>query len=78
MTEEQPGPEQRRALFSIVRGEPTDAEVAALTVVLAVATAGAGDENGPPVRDAWSNPAGRVRGPLTVGPGAWRATYLPH
>jgi len=30
-----PTPEERRALFRVVRGKPTDAELAALTVVLA-------------------------------------------
>jgi hypothetical protein len=69
-------PEERRALFRVVRGEPTDAEVAALTVVLAAAASGGG-EPAPVTRDAWSDPAARVRTPLTAGPGAWRATYWP-
>nr|WP_240157781.1 acyl-CoA carboxylase epsilon subunit [Pseudonocardia broussonetiae] len=60
----------------MVRGTPTDAELAALTVVLAAASAGGGDA---PVRrrDRWSDPVARLRAPLTPGPGAWAGTYLP-
>ncbi|MFC4947139.1 acyl-CoA carboxylase subunit epsilon [Pseudonocardia sp. GCM10023141] len=73
---EEQTPEERRALFRVVRGEPSDAELAALTVVLAAA--GSGD--GPPaprVQDRWSDPSARLRTPLTAGPGAWRTTYWP-
>lgn len=71
-----PSPAERRALFRVVRGEPSDAELAALTVVLAAA-ASAGPPPAPPIRDRWSDPAARLRTPLTPGPGAWRASYLP-
>ncbi|MFC5992794.1 acyl-CoA carboxylase subunit epsilon [Pseudonocardia hispaniensis] len=75
VTEEQT-PEERRALFRIVRGEPSDEEVAALTAVLAAAAAA------PRViparkRDLWSDPARRLRTPLHPGPGAWQAAALP-
>jgi len=69
-------PEERRALFRVVRGEPTDAEVAALTVVLAAASA-AGAPGAATPRDRWSDPADRMRGPLHPGPGAWRASTWP-
>jgi hypothetical protein len=69
-------PEERRALFRVVSGDPTPEELAALTVVLAAAASG-GDEPPPARRDLWSNPADRVRRPLEVGPGAWRASVLP-
>jgi hypothetical protein len=74
---EEPTPEERRALFRIVRGEPTDAEIAALTVVLAAAAGGGDGDAGPAARDAWSDPAARLRTPLAVGPDAWRRTYWP-
>lgn len=64
-------PEERRALFHVVRGEPSDAELAALTVVLAAAASGGGDAP-PRPRDRWSDPAAALRVPLTPGPGAWR------
>jgi hypothetical protein len=71
-------PEERRALFRVVRGEPSDEEVAALTVVLAAA-ASAGTPATPDAarRDLWSDPSSRMRRELRVGPGAWRATYWP-
>jgi hypothetical protein len=69
-------PEERRALFHVVRGEPTDAELAALTVVLAAAAAGSGDAPARP-RARWSDPAAAMRSPLSAGPGAWRTSHWP-
>jgi hypothetical protein len=69
-------PEQRRALFRVVKGAPTDEEVAALTVVLAAA-ATTEPEPAPARRDLWSDPGVRLRTPLRVGEGAWRTTYWP-
>jgi hypothetical protein len=74
----EPTPHQRRALFRVLRGTPTDEELAALTAVLLV-TAAAADRPPPPApRNHWSDPATRMRRPLTPGPGAWRASALPH
>jgi hypothetical protein len=73
---DEPTPEERRAAFRVVRGEPTDAELAALTVVLAAACAPRA-EPAPRSRSAWNDPAARLRGPLSVGPGAWRASTWP-
>ncbi len=73
-------PQERRALFRVVRGAPTDAELAALTVVLAaVAAAPAAPRPASPraARSAWNDPAARLRRPLPVGPGAWRASTWP-
>jgi hypothetical protein len=69
-------PEERRALFRVVRGGPTDEEVAALTVVLAAVAA---REQAPEqvVRGRWSDPATRFRAPLRPGPGAWKTSALP-
>lgn len=69
-------PDERRALFRVVRGEPSDAEVAALTVVLAAASAPPPDAD-PAARDVWSDPAAQVRTALPVGPGAWRISTWP-
>ncbi len=71
-----PGPEQRRALFRVVRGAPSDAELAALTVVLAVSSA---QRSAPPAgpAGAWNDPTARLRGALPVGPGAWRTSTWP-
>ena len=75
-SEDGPTPEERRALFRVVRGTPTDAELAALTVVLAVAAEPTAEPR-PVVRSAWNDPAARLRRPLAVGPGAWRTSALP-
>jgi hypothetical protein len=73
----EPTPEERRALFRIVRGQPTDAEVAALAVVLAAVAAQSVEPAGPVPVSAWNDPAARLRVPLAVGPGAWQRAYWP-
>jgi hypothetical protein len=71
-------PEERRAAFRVIKGEPTDEELAALTVVLAAASArAAAAPAAPPVRDRWSDPSTRFRTPLHPGPGAWRTYFWP-
>ena len=72
----EPTPEERRALFRVVRGTPTDAELAALTVVL-LAAATPPDPPPPPEPSAWNDRAARMRRPLPAGPGAWRASAWP-
>jgi hypothetical protein len=72
-----PTPEERRALFRVVKGTPTDAELAALTVVLAAAAAASPADPRPAVRSAWNDPASRLRRPLAVGPGTWRTSAWP-
>jgi len=57
----------------VVRGEPDDAELAALTaVVLTLKTARTGTEPAAPSR--WSDRGSLMRVPLRHGPGAWRAS----
>jgi hypothetical protein len=70
-------PEERRALFRVVRGAPADDELAALTVVLAAAAAAGADAPEPRRRDHWSDPAARMRTTLTPGPGAWQRRFGP-
>ncbi len=75
-----PDPQERRALFRVVRGAPTDAELAALTVVLVAAAARAATPRSAPdrgTRSVWNDPAARLRRPLPVGPGAWRTSAWP-
>jgi hypothetical protein len=62
----------------VVRGEPTDAELAALVAVLA-ARAGAARAAAatPAPRPSWANPARRLRTPIRPNPGAWRRSALP-
>jgi hypothetical protein len=70
-------PAERRAAFRVVRGEPSDAELAALTVVLAAPASQASAPAPPAGRDRWSDPAARFRTPLHPGPGAWRWSTWP-
>ena len=63
-------------LFSVVKGEPSPDELAALTVVLLAAASGGEQPEGSPA-SPWSARSGQIRGPLDHGPGAWRASGLP-
>jgi hypothetical protein len=59
----------------VVRGNPDDAELAALTAaVVALAAAGAEKKTEPKTRSRWSDRGALVRVPLRHGPGAWRAS----
>ncbi|MFD6099544.1 acyl-CoA carboxylase subunit epsilon [Nocardiopsis flavescens] len=62
----------------VVRGEPTDEELAALTAVLAAraaaARAGARVPAAPERTSAWRDRARGLRAPLRPGPGAWRTS----
>ena len=70
-----PEVEDERPVLRIVRGNPTAQEVAALTVVLASAAAGAEPDSGPQrVAGGWGDPALRLRRTVHPGPGAWRAS----
>jgi hypothetical protein len=74
MTVEQ-SPEERRAMFRVVRGGPSDAELAAVAVVLAAAASSSGTEPAAATPTPWSAPANGHRTQLAPGPGAWRSTY---
>jgi hypothetical protein len=69
-----------RPLLRVVRGTPDDAELAALTAVLAAATAGPGTGTPAPrpPRSRWADRAALLGCPPHHGPGAWRASGLPH
>ncbi|MGH3979587.1 MAG: acyl-CoA carboxylase subunit epsilon [Pseudonocardiaceae bacterium] len=63
-------------VLRIVRGDPSDEEVAALTAV--VAGLGSPSVPEPPrPRSAWADPASRLRVPLRPGPDAWRGSAMP-
>jgi hypothetical protein len=65
--------------LTIVRGEPTPEEIAALVTVLTARLESAGQARvGAAPRYGWSSRSRMVRGPLSRGPGAWRASALPH
>ena len=61
-------------LLRVVRGAPTDEELAALTVVVA-ALAGSGStrRRRPAAVGAWASRSDAVRRPVSPGVGGWRA-----
>ncbi|MBM3689478.1 MAG: acyl-CoA carboxylase subunit epsilon [Actinobacteria bacterium] len=61
----------------VVRGNATDAEVAAVVAALAVMRE-ARAKIARRQRSLWSLPSRQTRPPLSPGPGAWRACALPH
>ena len=67
-----------RPLLRVVRGEPTDEELAALVAVVAArAAAAAGADDGVAPRSLWRNRSRNIRPAIGPGPGAWRASGLP-
>lgn len=59
-------------LLRVVRGAPTDTEVAALVLMLAATSPGSAEP--PTRRERWGRPDELLRAPLHPGPGAWSAT----
>ncbi|MBU2662901.1 acyl-CoA carboxylase subunit epsilon [Actinoplanes bogorensis] len=59
-------------LVSVVRGEPTPAELAALVTVLAAASSKVDDAAPPPASSTWS----RSSRP-SMGPRSWKASARP-
>lgn len=66
-------------MVRVVRGEPTDNELAAIVAVISAKTAEAAAVPSPePERPStWAAYWRTVRAPLRPGPGAWRTSALP-
>jgi len=72
-------------VLSVVLGNPTGAEIAAVVTVIAVlaarARAGAaladGAASASASRSGWSDRSRLLREPIAVGPGGWRRSTLP-
>ena len=70
--------QQSRPLLRVVHGNPDDAELAALTAVVAgLASTGSAEPSQHPRRSLWADPAHRLGTPPRPGPGGWRASALP-
>ncbi|WP_298891083.1 acyl-CoA carboxylase subunit epsilon [uncultured Serinicoccus sp.] len=72
---------QQPALVRVVRGAPTPAQLAALTVVLSAAAGGSSNDTTPDrpgaPRTLWTARARFARPRPSVGPDGWRASALP-
>jgi hypothetical protein len=64
-------------LLRVVRGEPTDEELAALVAVVTAKSAAAAAAAEEPARSQWRNRSRNIRPPIGPGPGSWRASGLP-
>ena len=60
--------------FRVVRGHPTEEEVAALLVVLAAQAPTEPATSAPPTPSEWASYARAMHAPLQPGPGAWLAS----
>lgn len=71
--------ENAQPLVRVVNGHPTDAELAALTSVIAakLAQSEPGGNGSAPRVSTWADYWRSIRAPLRPGPGAWRASALP-
>lgn len=74
--------EPQRPVLRVVRGNPDDVEIAALTAALASVPAAAPEEPARRPLSLWADRAARLRPaagglPLPPGPNAWRASALP-
>lgn len=64
--------------LKVVRGNPDDVELAALTAVVALAANAEPEPEEKPKRtSAWADPRWQARGALPHGPGAWRWSAFP-
>ncbi|MGA8117465.1 MAG: acyl-CoA carboxylase epsilon subunit [Actinocatenispora sp.] len=66
-----------KPMLRVVRGEPTDDELAALVAVLAARAAAPAPEE-PRPSSLWRDHAARLGVPPAPGPLAWRASFRPH
>lgn len=62
-------------LLRVVRGEPTDEELAALVVAVAMRSGAA--VPAPVARSLWRSRSRNIRPAVSPSPGAWRASGLP-
>ncbi len=63
--------------LSVVRGEPTPEELAALIAVIASRRGGDDEEPAVPAASGWTDRARYVRTPVRSSPNGWRASALP-
>lgn len=62
----------------VARGNPDDAELAAVSSVLATLACEPADASPTPTRSRWADRTAAMRPPPRPGPDAWRASGLPY
>jgi hypothetical protein len=67
-------PEPTRPILRVVRGNPDDAELAAVTAVVAALASQSAPPAEEPHRSRWADRATLLRGPHRASPGAWQAS----
>ncbi|HVD18890.1 MAG TPA: acyl-CoA carboxylase subunit epsilon [Propionibacteriaceae bacterium] len=70
-------PDDQDPLFSVVKGSPTEDELAAVMAVLTAQFAQQRQEAATPGRSGWSAYWRSVRSPIQPGPSAWRMSGRP-
>jgi hypothetical protein len=70
-------PDDQDPLFYIVKGSPTDDELAAVMIVLSAQFGRPRQEQTTPARSGWSAYWRSVRSPLQPGPHAWPMSGRP-
>ncbi|WP_236795700.1 acyl-CoA carboxylase subunit epsilon [Amycolatopsis sp. GM8] len=68
---------EQRPVLRIVRGNPDDDELAALTAVVAAASLAPAPPASDEPRSRWADRARSLRQPLHPGAGSWRASAFP-
>jgi Acyl-CoA carboxylase epsilon subunit len=66
-----------RPVLSVVTGEPTAEELAALVIALTARAGQPGPAAPSPAPSQWAAKSRQLRPQLFPGPGAWRASALP-
>jgi hypothetical protein len=71
------GADDQEPMFSVVKGSPTDDELAAVMTVLTTRFAQRRAEEAAPARSGWSAYWRSLRSPIQPGPSAWRMSGRP-
>jgi hypothetical protein len=69
--------DDQEPLFSVVKGSPTEDELAAVMTVLTTRFARQREPDDAPARTGWSAYWRSLRSPIQPGPSAWRMSARP-
>jgi Acyl-CoA carboxylase epsilon subunit len=69
--------DDQEPVFSVVKGSPTEDELAAVMTVLTTRFTRQHQSDDPPARTGWSAYWRSLRSPIQPGPSAWRMSARP-